>query len=158
MNILTVNLLLSTLIFGILARVYAWPRLRTMELRAALTPILFVHAFRHLGLMFLERGATVPGMPAAFARPAAYGDFVAALLALACLGALALRPRFAVPLVWLFGIEGTVDLFAAIALATKYGAVHFMGAAYWIPALWVPALLVTHFLAFTLLLRRPVEK
>src|SRR5205814_414513 len=92
-------------------------------------------------------------MPPEFARPAAYGDFLAALLALVCLGVLALRPRYAIPLVWVFSIEGTVDLITAIALATKYGAVHFMGAAYWIPALWVPALLVTHFLAFRLLLR-----
>ncbi len=28
-----------------------------------------------------------------------------------------------------------------------------MGPAYWIPAFWVPALLVTHYLAFIVLLR-----
>src|SRR2546427_4565040 len=37
-------------------------------------PILLLHSFRHLGLMFLTRGATYPGMPAQFAYPAALGD------------------------------------------------------------------------------------
>jgi hypothetical protein len=56
-------------------------------------------------------------------------------------------------LVWLFNVEGTVDLMTAITLATIYGAAPFMGAAYWIPAFWVPALLVTHYLTFVVLLR-----
>jgi hypothetical protein len=55
-------------------------------------------------------------------------------------------------LVWIFNIEGTLDLALAIALATVYGAPDFMGPAYWIPAFWVPALLVTHYLTFVLLL------
>jgi hypothetical protein len=63
---------------------------------------------------------------------------------------LANMPR---PLVWLFNIVGTVDLVAAIALATIYDAPQFMGPAYWIPAFWVPALLVTHYIAFVVLAR-----
>jgi hypothetical protein len=43
----------------------------------------------------------------------------------------------------------------AIALATLYGAPDFMGPAYWIPAFWVPALLVTNYLTFVLLLKKP---
>lgn len=50
-------------------------------------------------------------------------------------------------------MEGTVDLIAAITLATIYGAPAYMGAAYWIPAFWVPALLVTHYIAFVVLLK-----
>jgi hypothetical protein len=46
-----------------------------------------------------------------------------------------------------------VDLIAAIALATIYGAEPHMGPAYWIPAFWVPALLVTHYITFVVLLR-----
>jgi hypothetical protein len=56
-------------------------------------------------------------------------------------------------LVWIFNIEGTVDLVAAIALATIYDASAYMGAAYWIPAFWVPALLVTHAITFIVLRR-----
>jgi hypothetical protein len=56
-------------------------------------------------------------------------------------------------LVWIFNIEGTVDLAVAITLATIYKADAFMGPAYWIPAFWVPALLVTHYIVFVVLVR-----
>jgi len=55
--------------------------------------------------------------------------------------------------VWIFSVEGTVDLFTAITLATIYRAAPYMGAAYWIPAFWVPALLVTHYVTFVVLLK-----
>ena len=153
MNILTVNLVLSTFVFWIAARLYLLPRLAECEPRTILIPILLLHATRHLGLMFLAPGAVLPGIPPQFAYPAAFGDLLAAVLALAAIPAVALRARPARLLVWLFNIEGTVDLAAAIVLATVYNAAPFMGPAYWIPALWVPALLVTHYITFVVLLR-----
>jgi hypothetical protein len=151
MNILTVNLLFSTLIFWIAVRLYLIPRLHELEPRSVLIPILLLHSFRHFGLMFLARGATYPGMPRGFAYPAAFGDLLAALLALIAIPAVAKNARSAKPLVWLFNIEGTLDLMTAITLATVYGAQPYMGAAYWIPAFWVPALLVTHYVTFVIL-------
>jgi hypothetical protein len=73
MSILTVNLLFSTLIFWIAARIYLLPRLHELEPRSVLLPILLLHSFRHLGLMFLARGATyLPspswGQPTGFLR------------------------------------------------------------------------------------------
>jgi hypothetical protein len=59
--------------------------------------------------------------------------------------------RWARLLVWVFNVEGSVDLIAAIVLATITGASAYMGPAYWIPAFWVPALLVTHYITFVLL-------
>ncbi len=87
MNILTVNLLFSTLVFWIAARLYLEPRLHQLSPRAVLLPILLLHSLRHLGLMFLAPGAIYPGIPAQFAVPAAVGDLVAALLALAAIPA-----------------------------------------------------------------------
>jgi hypothetical protein len=153
MSILTVNLAFSTLIFWIAARFYLLPNLANLQPRTVLLPILLLHTFRHLGLMFLASGAIYPGMPPQFAYPAAYGDLLAALLALAAIPAVAGNWRSARPLVWVFNVEGTVDLIAAIALATIYGAEPHMGPAYWIPAFWVPALLVTHYITFVVLLR-----
>lgn len=153
MNILTVNLLFSTLVFGIAARIYVVPRMRQLSASTVLVPILLLHSFRHLGLMFLAPGATYPGIPAGFTRPAAFGDLTAAILALLALAAVRTGSRAAVPLLWIFNVEGTLDLFHAIYLATVLQAFPYMGAAYWIPAFWVPALLVTHFLVFMLLLR-----
>jgi hypothetical protein len=153
MNILTANLVLSTLVFWIAARLYLIPKLPQLQPRSVLLPILLLHAMRHLGLMFLAPGAVYAGIPSQFAAPAAYGDFIAALLAIAAIPAVAAGVRAARPLVWAFNIEGSVDLLLAITLATIYAAAPYMGPAYWIPAFWVPALLVTHYITFIVLLR-----
>jgi hypothetical protein len=101
--------------------------------------------------MFLAPGAIYAGIPARFAYPAAFGDLLAALLAQAALYALVRNLRATRLLVWAFSIEGTVDLIAAITLATLTEAAAYMGPAYWIPAFWVPALLVTHAITFVVL-------
>src|SRR5438093_11144583 len=129
MNILTANLLFSTLAFWIAAKLYLLPRLGELKPATVLLPILLLHSFRHLGLMFLAPGATYAGIPAEFAYPAAFGDLLAALLAIAAIPAVALNWKSARVLVWVFAVEGTLDLVAAIALATIYGAHPFMGPA-----------------------------
>ena len=154
MNVLTVNLLFNTLVFWIAARIYVLPKLDACEPKTILLPILLLHSTRHLGLMFLAPGAIYVGISPQFAYPAAFGDLLAAVLALSAIPAVAMRVRSAKLLVWMFNIEGSLDLIAAIVLATAYNAAPFMGPAYWIPAFWVPALLVTHYVTFLLLLRR----
>jgi hypothetical protein len=151
MNILTVNLLFSTIVFAIAAKLYLLPMLSRLEPRSVVIPILLLHALRHLGLMFLAPGAVLPGLPEQFAKPAAFGDLLAAILALVALAAVVPRSSLARPLVGLFNIVGTIDLISAISLATIYAAAPYMGPAYWIPAFWVPALLVTHYVIFVLL-------
>jgi hypothetical protein len=79
MSILTVNLLFSTFIFWIAARIYLLPRLQTLKPQTVLIPILLLHSTRHLGLMFLAQGATYAGIPPQFAYPAAFGDLLAAV-------------------------------------------------------------------------------
>lgn len=153
MNVLTINLLFSTLVFWIAARLYLLPRIDEFTFRAILLPILLLHSLRHLGLMFLTQGATFSGMPSEFAYPAAFGDLLAALLAIAAIPAVAVNARIARPLVWAFSIEGTLDLVIAITLAMIHDASPHMGPAYWIPAFWVPALLVTHYIAFIVLIK-----
>lgn len=154
-NLLAVNLALNVFVFWLAARLYLLPRLGQLGPRHVLLPILLLHATRHLGLMFLAPGATYAELPPQFAYPAAFGDLVAAALALAAIPAVASGSRLGRPLVWLFNVEGSLDLIAAIALATLYQAADHMGPAYWIPAFWVPALLVTHYITFVVLLRRP---
>ena len=122
MNILTANLLLSTLVFWIAAKLYLLPRLPDLKPRSVLLPILLLHSFRHLGLMFLAPGAISAGMPMAFAYPAAFGDLLAAVLAVAAIPAVAMNWKSARLLVWVFSVEGTLDLIAAIILATINGA------------------------------------
>ena len=99
MNILTVNLLVSTLVFWIAARIYLLPRLPELPSRSVLLPILLLHGLRHLGLMFLAPGATYTGLSSEFAVPAALGDLVAAVLALAAIPAVTTGARVARPFV-----------------------------------------------------------
>jgi hypothetical protein len=67
--------------------------------------------------------------------------------------AVATNHPLAKPLVWIFNLEGSIDLASAILLANAYNAAPYMGPAYWIPAFWVPALLVTHFVTYLILLK-----
>src|SRR6516165_7125721 len=87
MNILTVNLLFSTLVFWVAARIYLLPKLDEYEPRTILLPILLLHALRHLGLMFLAPGAVYAGIPPQFAYPSAFGDLLTAVLALVAIPA-----------------------------------------------------------------------
>lgn len=57
MNILTINLVFSTLVVWIASRLYLVPRLHELKPKAVLLPILLLHSLRHLGLMFLAPGA-----------------------------------------------------------------------------------------------------
>jgi hypothetical protein len=76
-----------------------------------LQPLLLLHAFRHLGLVFLVPTVVGPALPSRFAvPPAAYGDLVAGILALAAMAALRARPSIAVPLTWIFNVFGFLDL------------------------------------------------
>lgn len=152
-HILTFNLIASTGVFYAAARIYLLPHLGRLQPSAVMVPILLLHSLRHLGLMFLTRGAIYPGMPPQFAYPAALGDLLSALLAFAAIPLVLRNSAGARPLVWLFTVFGTLDLLMAIILATTHGAPVFMGPAYWIPAFWVPLLLVTHYITFRVLTR-----
>ena len=153
-RVLTINLAANTVIFYVAARLYLLPLIPRVRPQVILVPVLLLHSMRHLGLMFLTRGATFPGMPSEFAYPAAFGDLLTAILAFAAIPLVLRNSRLAKPAVWIFNIFGSLDLLTAIVFATIYNAPVTMGPAYWIPAFWVPLLLVTHYVTFVLLSRR----
>ena len=135
----------------IVAKRYIWPRLRALPRADALRPILLLHSFRFIGLAFLVPGVVSPDLPAAFAHPDAYGDIVAALLALLSLALL--NRRAGVPIVWIFSLWGSADLLLAFYHGNAVGLIPGqLGAAYFIPTLVVPLLLITHGLVFRILL------
>jgi hypothetical protein len=150
-RVLTLNLVATTIVFYVAAKIYVLPQLSRWGPRAVLIPILLLHSLRHLGVMFLTRGATYPGLPPQFAYPAALGDLLTAALAFIALILVLRNSIRARAMVWVFNIVGTIDLLDAITLATVYDAAPFMGPAYWIPAFWVPSLLVTHYIVFVIL-------
>jgi hypothetical protein len=146
--ILPINLLLGTFLFRAALNIYVVPNLGRWSPVQILTPILLLHCLRELGLMFMFKGATLPGMPMQFAVPAALGDFLAAILAMLALFALRQSWAYAKTWVWIFNIWGTFDLAIAISLAIIFQSGPHLGAAYWIPAFWVPMLLATHLMVF----------
>jgi hypothetical protein len=153
-RVLTLNLIANTAIFYVAARLYLLPQLPRLRPRQVLVPILLLHSTRHLGMMFLTRGAIYPGLPSEFAYPAAFGDLLTSIIAFVTIPLVLRGSALARPAVWFFNIFGTLDLVSAVTLATIHNALVTMGPAYWIPAFWVPLLLVTHYITFVLLRRR----
>src|SRR5256886_16755217 len=124
----------SLLVFVLVARWYVAPRLATMPLSAALQPLLLHHATRTLGMTLLVSAVVGPGVPRAFANQVAYGDLIAAVLALVSIAALRARASYAIPLVWIFNIEGFVDLLNALTQGIRLNvATPALGAAWYIP-------------------------
>ncbi len=137
------------------AQLYVWPRLHELRREEALNLLLVPHMFRFVGLSFLLPGVVSPDLSPAFALPAAYGDLAATILAMVATMALSARASWAIAMVWLFNVVGTVDLLFAnyqglIGVGLPPGV---LGAAVYIPTVFVPLLLVTHVMIFQLLLR-----
>ena len=144
------QLILSLLVYSLVAKWYLDPWLASQPVDKALMPLIFPHAIRHLGLTFLVTGVVAQPLPSVFANPVAYGDLVSGFLAIVALVALRRQWGLALPLVWIFNIVGTVDLLNALRHAA---AVPLLGATWFIPTFWVPLLLVTHAMIFARLLR-----
>ena len=150
-----VSVLMSFIAFGIVTKLYIWPRLGVMDREDALIPLVVPHTFRFVGLSFLIPGVVSPALSSAFAVPAAYGDLVAAVLAIIAIWALSARVFWVIPFVWVFNLWGTADLLYAVYLGQIAVRIDpgSLGAAFFIPTVVVPPLLITHGLIFWLLLR-----
>ena len=115
-----------------------------------------LHSFRFIGLAFLVPGVVSPDLPPAFAHSAAYGDFIAAILAV--LSILSLPRTAGVGVAWIFNLWGSVDILNAFYQANHAGLLAGqLGAAYFLPTFVVPLLLITHGLAFRILLQHRPE-
>jgi uncharacterized membrane protein len=149
------SILASFVSSAVAARLFA-PRLQNTDPNRALTLLVAPHMFfRFIGLSFLIPGVVSPSLPAGFAIPAAYGDFIAGILAIVATVALVSRTAWATKSVWLFNIWGAADFLFAFYQGGRVGIQPGMlGAAFFIVTVFVPALLVTHVLIFRLLVRR----
>ena len=148
------SVVLSFFTWGLAAKYYFWPALRSQPGRAGFRPILLLHSTRFVGSSdFLVPGVVASPLPSAFAVPAAYGDLIAALLALAALAVL--ETRIGLFSLWVFNLWGTSR--SAICVSTRVthrsgsGSPVVWRAMYFVPTVAVPLLLVTHVLAFRML-------
>ena len=151
-----VSIIFSFIAWGVVTGSVIWPELRRRDRSAALRPLLMFHSFRFVGLAFLVPGVVSPDLPAVFANGAAYGDIVAAALALLTL--VLLPGRFGIVAAWVFNLWGSADIvhanYEGIRLGVEAGQ---LGAAYFLPTFIVPLFLITHELMFWLLLRNENE-
>jgi hypothetical protein len=146
--------LMSLLSAIVLAVLFAQPSLRNINTEQALIWLVAPHMVRFIGLSFLVPGVVSASLPQAWAKPAAYGDFVAGILAIIATAGLARTANWAIATVWIFNVWGLADLLFAFYKGARVnlepGA---LGAGFYIVTAVVPALLVSHVLIFELLMR-----
>ncbi len=135
---------------------YILPWLKSADRVEAHRAIATLHSFRFFGLVFILPGVVGPNLPSGFAAFAAYGDFAAAVLAILAL-LTAGTPKLFWPFVVAFNLVGAADIIVDYYHGVEVGLPALageLGAAYAIPVIYVPLLMITHVIAFYLLLRR----
>jgi hypothetical protein len=153
-TIFRIHLVLGYVAWLLCFGAYIWPMLKSMDRVEAHRAIATLHSFRFFGLVFILPGV-VGNLPAGFATFAAYGDFATGVLAMVALLAVRIRPLF-----WLFvvafNLVGVVDLIVDYYNATQLDLPAIageLGSTYAIPIIYVPLLMITHVVAFYLLIR-----
>jgi hypothetical protein len=147
------SIVVSFCAWTLVAVLFIWPALAGVTLKVALIALIAPHMFRFIGLSFLVPGVVSEPLPPAFARPAAYGDLVAAVLAMVATLVLSRDASWAVAAVWIFNLWGAADLINAMVQGgIRIAKVGALGATFYIPTFVVPGLLVSHVLIFMLLL------
>jgi hypothetical protein len=154
-TIFNLQLILGYVAWLVCLGTYVMPRLKSMDLVAVQRAIATLHSFRFFGLVFIVPGLVSPNLPASFATFAAYWDLATGVLAILALLTVRIRPLF-----WLFvvafNLVGVIDLILDYCHAVQVGLPAFagqLGVTYAIPIIYVPVLMITHIVAFYLLLR-----
>lgn len=154
--IFQLHLLLGYVPWLLCASVYILPWLKSMDRAEALRIIATLHSFRFFGLVFILPGVVGPNLPHGFAVTAAYGDIASGVLAMLALVSFRVRPLF-----WLFvaafNLVGAADLIVDYYHGAETGLPELagqLGAAYAVVIIYVPLLMITHVIAFYLLMRR----
>ncbi|HUN84836.1 MAG TPA: hypothetical protein VMU48_10675 [Terracidiphilus sp.] len=154
--IFNLHLVLGYVAWLLCTGTYILPKLKAMSRIDAQRAIATLHSFRFFGLVFILPGVVGHNLPAGFARPAAFGDLATGLLAILALATIRMR-LFFWPLVVGFNLVGTIDLIVAYYHGVRLGLPALsgeLGAAYAIVIIYVPLLMITHLVAFYLMLRR----
>ena len=134
---------------------YALPWLKSKDHVEAQRAIALLHSFRFFGLVFIVPGVVGPNLPDGFATFSAYGDFATGVLAMLALLTVRIRPLFW-SFVVAFNVVGAVDLLVDYYHGNQFGLAALageLGATYAIPIIYVPVLMITHFVAFYLLVQ-----
>jgi hypothetical protein len=153
-------LLAMTLSFAVMAAAAVWyvvPWLKVTDWATGLTALLWIHAFRYVALQIFSAQQFGLAVSDTVRNQIAYGDVIAALLAVSAIIALRYGSRLAVPILWLFAAEAALDLLNSTIvgmreqLFTSASGVTWLILTFYLPLLWVSLAL----LVWQLWLRRP---
>jgi hypothetical protein len=135
--------LLSFAIFALMAVWYVAPWLATQQRAEALTPLLWVHAFRHIALQIFSAQKFGFAVSDGARDQIAAGDVIGMILAVIAIVALRYRARIAPVLIWVFVAETLFDLVSSTVagvreqlFATASG-VTWLILTFYVPLLWV---------------------
>jgi hypothetical protein len=154
--IFNLHLVLGYVAWLLCTSAYILPKLKAMNAIDAQRAIATLHSFRFFGLVFILPGVVGHNLPQGFAPFAAYGDLATGVLAILALLMIRIRSLFW-PLVVAFNLTGAIDIIVdyyhgvKLALSAVSGE---LGATYAIVIIYVPLLMITHVVAFYLMLRR----
>jgi hypothetical protein len=153
-SIFWLQLFWSAALCAVVATWYIWPALTKLPRNSALIPLAFVHVFRYVGMTLLVTGMVDPKLPRDFLNSAAYGDLLAAALALTSIVALRSNWRFAIPLVWVFNIWGFVDLLNGVRGVLQLNIANFHLETLWyVYTFYAPVVIASHLMIFGILFK-----
>lgn len=158
-QIFWLQILISCVVCIIVVAWYVWPRLTKLPRNSALIPLLFVHVFRYLGMTLLVPGMVDAKLPREVLFNTAYGDLIAAALALSAIVALRNNWRVGILMAWVFNTWGFVDLLGALRSVLQVNLPSFnLGPVWFIYTYYAPLVIVSHVLIFWILLSRSWKK
>jgi hypothetical protein len=154
-QVFLMQMTLTVVIYSLIANWYLAPALAHLPVNETLAYLLIPHALRHIGMT-----AIVPDVvdanskiPKQWSRQLGYGDLLTAVLALFTIWTLKEQWSFAIAMVWITNVVGTVDSVNVSILSTKHGVYdHGLGGFWFVPTFFVPILIVTHVWIFWILL------
>jgi hypothetical protein len=153
-TIFWMQLLLSLFVCIVALVWYVWPSLVKLPLNSALAALLFVHVFRYLGMTLLVPYMYDQRLPSEYLNGSAYGDLLAAVLAMASIFALRYKWRVAIPLVWVFSLWGFGDLLNGLRSVFQVNLPKFNLATIWyIYTFYAPLVILSHLMIFWILIK-----
>lgn len=150
------NVSVIVLLWTVMIRRFLWPAMARQTLEMAVLPLLVISALRVNGLCMLIPGVVASDLPSAFANAVAYGDVLAALIAVGAIAAFGVSERAGRMACWLYTVVGVGDLMLASVqmVATQVAPAQLQGA-YFLVVVMVPSLMIMHALIVSQLLRKP---
>jgi hypothetical protein len=144
----------NVLVCALLARWYVWPALAARPWRTALIAILWPHTSRFINLAAATINQVDSRIPHAWSLEIAWGDFIAAVLALLAIAALRDERREGITLAWVATLFGLADFANSLGQGLVLQVTNLpMRGVWYIAAGAVPPLIVAHLLALRLLRR-----